>query len=165
MRTDPSLSGGEQGSISLLGFRPLVPLPTSDAFIDAIGCCGYWTVERVGETAAQPCFAGRVIAARVNGFVVHVSVASTETSDFLSQALVDVVHQLAVTAIPQLVTVTYRARHSAAGGVDGVLTQQVCCVWRHFTMPENNSTLGNGHGIWSPDRNPLAQRELRQHEE
>jgi hypothetical protein len=69
------------------------------------------------------------------------SEVTAQARDFLRQAALRLRHEFPIALIPELVTVSDRAWHTAAVGLDGVFCYQFSVEWRQLAMPI--------HDLWS----------------
>ena len=68
-------------------------------------------------------------------FAQDVCVIAAKTDDLLCKPEVCAIHQLSMTAIPQLIATRQRPFHATAGRLDGVGTDRLCLARRQLAVP------------------------------
>jgi len=84
-----------------------------------------------------------------------VSVVTSKATDLLPEAVLDRVHEIPVTAVPQLVPTGERSAHPVARGFENVVTYDFGIPWGQLPMPVNTRrTIGHAQVIGNVRASP-----------
>jgi hypothetical protein len=88
--------------------------------------------------AVQPSLAGPIVVAAIDGLIQYVRVIASEALKFLFKPRDRASHQVLVAAIPNLIAVNQRARHTAAHRFHNMLSYEFGLRRRQLPVPEDN---------------------------